>query len=57
MIIASQLSNDKDFKKIPNISKKDTEFLENAIDRMTSKLKPLKNFIIPGFLIISLFFS
>ena len=48
MIIASQLSNDKDFKKIPNINKKDTEFLENAIDRMTSKLKPLKNFIIPG---------
>ena len=48
MIIASQLSNDKDFKNIPNINKKDTEFLENAIDRMTSKLKPLKNFIIPG---------
>ena len=48
MIIASQLSNDKDFKTIPNINKKDTEFLENAIDKMTSKLKPLKNFIIPG---------
>ena len=48
MIIASQLSNDKDFKNIPNINKKDTEFLENAIDRMTGKLKPLKNFIIPG---------
>ena len=48
MIIASQLSNDKDFKNIPNINKKDTEFLENAIDRMASKLKPLKNFIIPG---------
>ena len=48
MIIASQLSNDKDFKNIPNINKNDTEFLENAIDRMTSKLKPLKNFIIPG---------
>ena len=48
MIIASQLSNDKDFKNIPNINKNDTKFLENAIDRMTSKLKPLKNFIIPG---------
>ena len=48
MIIASQLSNDKDFKTIPNINKKDTEFLEKAIDKMTSKLKPLKNFIIPG---------
>ena len=48
MIIASQLSNDKDFKNIPNINKKDTEFLEKAIDKMTSKLKPLKNFIIPG---------
>tara|TARA_Y100000768_G_scaffold88688_1_gene63680 strand:- start:1876 stop:2412 length:537 start_codon:yes stop_codon:yes gene_type:complete len=48
MNIASQLSNDKNYKNIPNISKKDTEFLENAIDRMTSKLDPLKNFIIPG---------
>ena len=35
MIIASQLSNDKNYKNIPNINKKDTEFLENAIDRMT----------------------
>ena len=48
MIIASQLSNDKNYDNIPNINKKDTEFLENAIDRMTDKLKPLKNFIIPG---------
>ena len=48
MIIASQLSNDKNYKNIPNISKKDTEFLENAIDRMTIELDPLKNFIIPG---------
>ncbi len=48
MIIASQLSNDKNFKNIPNISIKDTEFLENAIDRMTIELDPLKNFIIPG---------
>ena len=48
MNIASQLSNDKNYKNIPKISKKDTEFLENAIDRMTSKLDPLKNFIIPG---------
>ncbi len=48
MIIASQLSNDKNYKNIPNINKKDTEFLENSIDRMTSKLEPLKNFIIPG---------
>ena len=48
MIIASQLSNDKHYKNIPNISKKDTEFLENAIDRMTIELDPLKNFIIPG---------
>ena len=43
MIIASQLSNDKNYKNIPNINKKDTEFLENSIDRMTSKLEPLKN--------------
>ena len=48
MIIASQLSNDKNYNNIPNINKKDTEFLENAIDRMTHKLDPLKNFIIPG---------
>ena len=48
MNIASQLSNDKNFKNIPKISQKDTEFLENAIDRMTNKLDPLKNFIIPG---------
>ncbi len=48
MIIASQLSNDKNYDNIPKISKYDTEFLENAIDRMTDKLKPLKNFIIPG---------
>jgi len=48
MIIASQLSNDKNYNKIPQIKKKDTEFLENAIDKMTSKLNPLKNFIIPG---------
>jgi cob(I)alamin adenosyltransferase len=48
MIIASQLSNDKDFKNIPQIKKKDTEFLEIEIDKMTSELEPLKNFIIPG---------
>ena len=48
MIIASQLSNDKNYKNVPKISKKDTELLENSIDRMTSKLDPLKNFIIPG---------
>ena len=48
MIIASQLSNDKNYDHIPNINKKDTEFLENAIDRMTDKLNPLENFIIPG---------
>ena len=48
MIIASQLSNDKNYDNIPNINKKDTEFLENAIDRMTDKLNPLENFIIPG---------
>ena len=48
MIIASQLSNDKHYKNIPNICKKDTQFLENAIDRMTIELDPLKNFIIPG---------
>ena len=48
MNIASQLSNDKNYKNIPKISQKDTEFLENAIDRMTNKLDPLKNFIIPG---------
>ena len=48
MIIASQLSNDKNYKNLPNISIKDTEFLENAIDRMTIELDPLKNFIIPG---------
>ncbi len=48
MVIASQLSNDKNFNNIPNIDNKDTEFLENAIDIMTSKLDPLENFIIPG---------
>ena len=48
MVIASQLSNDKNYKSIPNIDKKDTQFLEKAIDRMTSKLDPLQNFIIPG---------
>ena len=48
MISASQLSNDKNYKNIPNINKKDTEFLENAIDRMTTKLDPLENFLIPG---------
>ncbi len=48
MAIASQLSNDKNYNNIPNIDKKDTQFLEKAIDRMTSKLDPLQNFIIPG---------
>tara|TARA_B100001109_G_scaffold247484_1_gene237317 strand:+ start:235 stop:768 length:534 start_codon:yes stop_codon:yes gene_type:complete len=48
MIIASQLSNDKNYDNIPNINKKDTKFLEDAIDRMTEKLNPLENFIIPG---------
>lgn len=48
MIISSQLSNDKNYKNIPVIIKKDTEFFENAIDIMTSKLDPLKNFIIQG---------
>ena len=32
----------------PILIKRILEFLENAIDRMTSKLDPLKNFIIPG---------
>ena len=48
MIIASQLSNDKNYENIPNINKKDTEFLEDAIDKMSEKLNPLENFIIPG---------
>ena len=46
MTIASQLSNDKDYKNIPQIKKKDTEFLEKEIDKMTRELEPLKNFII-----------
>ena len=48
MTIASQLSNDKDYTNIPQIKKKDTEFLEIEIDKMTNELEPLKNFIIPG---------
>ena len=48
MTIASQLSNDKDYKNIPQIKKKDTEFLEKEIDKMTSELEPLPTFIIPG---------
>ena len=35
MAIASQLSNDKNYKNIPNIDKKDTQFWRRAIDRMT----------------------
>ena len=48
MIIASQLSNDKNYDNIHKINEHDTEYLENAIDRMTDELRPLKNFIIPG---------
>lgn len=48
MVIGSQLSNDKNHKNIPKIERKDTEFLEKAIDKMTIKLDPLKNFLVPG---------
>ena len=39
MIIASQLSNDKNYDNIPKINEHDTEYLENAIDRMTEQIK------------------
>lgn len=34
--------------KIPEITDKDTEIIENEIDKLNMELPPLKNFIIPG---------
>jgi cob(I)alamin adenosyltransferase len=34
--------------ELPKIEKKDIEFLENKIDELSSKLSPLKDFILPG---------
>ena len=34
--------------KLPVLTEKDVEFLEKEIDKMESKLEPLKSFILPG---------
>ncbi len=34
--------------KIPEISDKDIQFLENKIDEMDEELEPMKNFVLPG---------
>lgn len=51
MTIAAQLSIDSD-KKIPKnltlIQPSAVKFIEHEIDSLTSKLEPLKNFVIPG---------
>ncbi len=51
MYIGSELANNFDDSKILGIDlidENDVQFLENSIDRMTEKLPPLKNFVIPG---------
>ncbi len=48
--IGSNLAMEKKDEKIkiPEITEKDTEFLENEIDLMEKNLEPLKHFILPG---------
>jgi cob(I)alamin adenosyltransferase len=48
MTIGSQLANDKDELSIIKIDNSHVSDLENSIDRITEKLPPLKNFVIPG---------
>ena len=51
MTVASQLANDQQ-NDYPNnliaIQPNDVQFIEHEIDRLTERLPPLKNFIIPG---------
>ena len=48
--LGSQLAcdNKEMAKKLPSITEKDTELLEQAIDSMDDELPALKNFILPG---------
>ena len=40
--------NEKEWSKMPSISKAHIEELEKEIDKMNSTLQPLKNFTVPG---------
>ncbi len=47
--IGSHLASDPEFDyPLPQVSDKDSIFLEKAIDQMNEELTPLKNFILPG---------
>lgn len=50
MICASIIATDCENcnKKLPVITEKDVEYLENEIDIMEAQLKPLKSFVLPG---------
>ena len=47
--IGSILASDPKSKmKIPELEKKDIEFLEKAVDKMDEKLEPMRSFVLPG---------
>jgi len=51
MVCASHLANDpqnKDLRKLPEISEADVEVLEKRIDLMEAQLTPLNSFVLPG---------
>ena len=48
-VIGSQLATDRnDLNKLPEISDNDIIYLEESIDNMERKLKPLSSFLLPG---------
>ncbi len=48
-VIGSQLATDRnDLNKLPEISDDDIIFLEESINNMERKLKPLSSFLLPG---------
>lgn len=50
-VIESHLATDNQTviaKRIPDLFEKDVVLLENEMDKMTSQLEPLTNFILPG---------
>ncbi len=44
----STLETDKGRRKVPSIEQAQVEWLEELVDRLSSKLPTLKNFILPG---------